>query len=562
MPPEKDTFYKKILLRIVGKYLNTRHRSHWMEGSRTVKMQEFRLAACPEIFQLRSSILQFLIGAYSEIELRDAVLQIIIDYSTRLHEIPIEESTNEIIKEDAKVVSPFLTSALDPSGYTDCVVAQKYFRFLEQHKVEVNPDEKARFVNETYSISKIHVGDFYDWEDLDFDREESRRAKLIRSYFAGYKFNDYVRLFESCEEIAKHGAGDSYVEQLPTSIDTVLINLANADAPLFRRVMRHLLQSGNRLGYAYLGAIQKLWKGYVDPRSAYNLLNQFDYISKPFWLLTFLRQLPANKVNKFYLNELYELYRSAELRLVPVDFDYLESYMGLDKDVVVKAVEILYKRINLPQEMFSFHLLFNPNTKTFKGLKELFKNNLSLLKAVYLYQCGIDRHPDYRGGALKAILQLDPGFIVEYLETMYQRHGHFSAHDGNRRYAALWELDNHQEVISSALEFIYERENSEPRLFLGSYANVLFTHEGGGTPPEDEPQALRRMKNFISEYISRHHDNASRMSFIFDVITNSLPNERQHFLGLFWITTKIMRSLNVWSLSLATGAVPVAWSRC
>jgi hypothetical protein len=134
---EKGNFYKKILLRIIGKYLNTRHRSHWMEGSRTVKIQEFRLAACSEIFQLRSSIWQFLIRAYSEAELRDAVLQIIIDYSMSLHEIPIEESTNEIIKEDAKVVLPFLTSALDPSGYTDCIVAQKYFRFLEQHKVGV-----------------------------------------------------------------------------------------------------------------------------------------------------------------------------------------------------------------------------------------------------------------------------------------------------------------------------------------------------------------------------------------------------------------------------------------
>jgi hypothetical protein len=529
---EKGNFYKKILLRIIGKYLNTRHTSYWMEGSRTIKRQEFRLATCSEIFQLRSSIWQFLIRAYSEDELRDAVLQIIMDYSTSLHEIPIEESANEIVKEDAKVVLPFLTSALDPSGYTDCLVAQKYFHFLEQHKVEVDLGEKARFVNETYCISKILVGDFYDWEDLDFDREESMRVKLISSYLAGYKFNDYVKLFESCEEIAKHGAGNSYEEQLPISINTVLVNLANADARLFRRVMRHLLQNGNRLRYAYLGALKKLWKGYANPRSAYNLLKEFDYFSKPFWLFTFLSQLPADKVNKFYLGELYQLYRTAELRQVPVDFDYLEAYMGLDKDVVVRVVEILYKRINLPQEIFSFHLLFNPNTKTFRRLRELFENNLSLLKAVYLYQCGEYRYPDYRGCALKTILEIDPGFIVEYFNCI-QHHGHHSAQDGNRRYAALWELDNHQEIISAALECIYERENSEPRLFLGSYANVLFTHEGGESSPEDEPLAQRRMKTFISEYISHYYYDADRMSFIFDVITNSIPNERQHFLKLF-----------------------------
>jgi hypothetical protein len=161
--------------------------------------------------------LQFLIRTYSDPELHDTVLQIIIDYSTRLHENPVEESADEIIKEDAKVVLPFLISALDPSSYTDCVVAQNYFRFLEQHKVEVNSDEKARFVNETYSISKILVGDYYDWEYLDINEEESKRAQLIRSYFADYTFNDYVRLFKSCEEIAKHRAGDTLTEQLPTS---------------------------------------------------------------------------------------------------------------------------------------------------------------------------------------------------------------------------------------------------------------------------------------------------------------------------------------------------------
>jgi len=529
---ETGIFYKRILLRIVGKYLSSRHRSHRMEGSSTLRVQEFRLLDCPEIFQLRNSLLQFLIRTYSDPELYDTVLQIIIDYSTRLHENPVEESTNEIIKEDAKIILPFLLSALDPVNYTDCVVAQSYFRFLEQHKVEVDSDEKARFVNKTYSISKILVGDFYDWEELDIDREESRRAKLIRSYFAGYKFHDYVRLFESCEEIARHGAGDSYVEQLPTSIDTVLVNLADADVPLFRKVMRHLLQDGNRLGYAYPGAIQRLWRGYVNPRSAYNLLKQFDYISKQFWLFTFLGQLPADKVNKFYLNELYELYRTAELRQPPVNFDYLEAYTGLDKDVVVKSVEILYKRINLPQESFNFHLLFNPNTKTFKRLKEIFKSDVALLKSVYLYQCGRERYPDYRGGALKAILELDPAFIVEYLESMYQRHEYLSAQDRNRRYAALWELDNYHEIISVALEFVYEKERPRP-LFIGSYANVFFTHEGRETSQEDEPQALRRMKTFISEYISCHHDDAGRMSFIFDVITNRLPNERSHFLGLF-----------------------------
>jgi hypothetical protein len=47
---ETGTFYKRILLRIVGKYLSSRHRSYWMEGSRTVRVQEFRLAACRKSF--------------------------------------------------------------------------------------------------------------------------------------------------------------------------------------------------------------------------------------------------------------------------------------------------------------------------------------------------------------------------------------------------------------------------------------------------------------------------------------------------------------------------------
>lgn len=401
-------FYRKILLTIVGKYLNTNFHSSWMETHRIYTWTDFGLVACPEIFEIRKTLLQFLVAEYAESS--EEVLKIISDYSDNTYEKHSEESANAIAVEDAKTLLPF-AEKLNSSSYVHCVVAQKYFRFLDKRKVLYDKTLKMRFVNETYRISKVLTPDRFEHYGLRGGDRDKYKRRVIKKFFDGYAFEDYVRFFDSCYEIAayqeKHNA-----YQFESAISTVLNNLAETNAELFRQVFEHLLASGNKLNHLHPRAIQDLLSILSDPRTVYDLLQKYDYSQKARWLFAFLTTLNENQVDKFYLKELYHLYQTADLREVFIFFDYLAHYNKLDAKLVPNVVRILSERAKESGVWIRFDLLFNLNTETFKELKELFKDDWDLLKEVYLHEIIVDRHADYRSKALRQILEVEPQFII------------------------------------------------------------------------------------------------------------------------------------------------------
>jgi hypothetical protein len=460
--------------------------------------------------------------AAMQTETRDLAIQLIMDHATRVHDTPVNEATNEIVKADSEVLLPFLNSTLQPSNYMDAVVMQQYLHFLTLHKIPIDNNLQKRFTNEVYRLSTILVP---EW-DIDF---EERRTKAIEQELAGYAYHDYVKLFELCGEIQKHLARDVEAYQLMASIEIVLVNLAKLNGVLFKRVIRYLLQTGNKLGHFYQSVIGKLGSAYSSPRHAYNLLKKYDYNLRESWLLSFLSQLRPDQINRFYLEELYSLYRTADVRLL-ANFDSLEPYRAIDQDVIVNAVRIVFERTKLG-EFGNFHYLFNPNTYVFKSMKALFADEIELLEGVYCYQSAIDDLVNHKGTVLKRIVEMDRRFLLKYLQHLYGGDGYLSEPLNGARYVALWELDDYDEIITDAVEFIFEKERSDyPRSF--NYVNAFFKRDRDDSP-ETKPSISERMQAFIARFIEKHHADRQRMVFIFGVITECFCSERLRYLKLF-----------------------------
>ena len=520
--PETGLLHQRLLLRIAQNYLKTQFRSHRTEGLNLL-IQEFQLVPSPELFQLRRSLWEFIAKASQEPATRELALQAIRDHATRFHDTPVNKPTNQIVKADSEVLLPSLSSTLDPSSYADVVVLQQYLHFIKQHKVAIDNKLQKRFTNETYRLSKILLP---EWS-IDFDK---RRTNAIKKEVADYSYRDYLKFLDRCIEIQKHIKRDVEAYQLISAIEKVLVNLSETDVRVFRKLIRHLLQTGNQLGHIYPTAIAKLRLSYSGPRYAYNLLKQYEYNFKESWLLAFLSQLGPEQVNGFYLNELYVLYQTADLRLF-TDFDFLESYRRIDDNVFVNTVKIVFDR-SQPGQLANFHYLFNPHTNVCKTLKNLFAENVELLEEVYLHQSAIDQLVNYRGLVLKKIVELDPAFLTKYLQWLYGEQNYVSDPMDGARYIALWTLDNYQTVIAEAVEFVFEKEKSDyARSF--NYVNAFFRQDDESFGSECKPTVTERMETFISEYIQTHHQDRQRMIFIFDVITECFPAKRLHFLKLF-----------------------------
>jgi hypothetical protein len=142
----RNPIYRRFLLEISPKYLRMEFHSSWMEGRRNLSWSNFGLVACPEIFEVRKAIWQFLAAEYSKLDSSKTVLQIISDYSSNIYQKSADENNNAIVKEDAKVLLPFLVANLKPSIYRDCAIVQRYLRFLERHKVRFDKTLKKQWV--------------------------------------------------------------------------------------------------------------------------------------------------------------------------------------------------------------------------------------------------------------------------------------------------------------------------------------------------------------------------------------------------------------------------------
>ncbi|MDQ3750407.1 MAG: hypothetical protein M3367_15540 [Acidobacteriota bacterium] len=162
------------------------------------------------------------------------------------------------------------------------------------------------------------------------------------------------------------------------------------------------------------------------------------------------------------------------MRELPQNFEYLSNYLHIDRNVYTNVIKTVFERVKSEEGYFNFHYLFNPYGDTCKILEEIFAEEISLFKEIYLYQVKIERYPDHDGKAFRKIFQLDSNFLFEYLESLYEKESSSDVfHDGNKDFSFVWEQDNYNELFRSLLKFTYEKEHGEKFFWGASYIELF-----------------------------------------------------------------------------------------
>jgi len=195
--------------------------------------------------------------------------------------------------------------------------------------------------------------------------------------------------------------------------------------------------------------------------------------------------------------------------------------------LVVRVVEIILEKI-VEDSNYSYSLsfLFNPSTEVNKALLDLdlFKNHLDLLKQVYLAALKADWHTDQNGQTFAYILELDPNFIIEYIDWIDERKKQSHYFDDTRDYSFLWRCNNYEEVMSQIVERFYEYEfrHTSPRKFF------LFKADA-----KDNSFLEERQNQLLKELIEHRHKDIKFMQFLFSIIRQFSYDRRRLFIGLF-----------------------------
>lgn len=517
-----NELFSKLFLAVAEQYLQTHFSTSGMKSRRTINILNFDLSSTAELFQLRRTIWQGVFQLYKIPTLKDAVLNVLHRYSTSGYKVNVDE----IIKQDAAEVIPFIESAVEPGNYSCCLVVQGYLDHLEGHQVPFDQELRDRFTNRIYALSKVLLSNCAERRNSHLSYEEyehSKRQKVVE-HFANYSFSDYKQFFDQCLEIQRETNRRNYnAFYFPNRIVEVLIALADRDPELYVEVMKHYLSLRNLLQINDLRPVDRLIH-ICGVKKACELLNQPDYLSKRRWLFDFYRLLPQEEITVECLAQLYSLYRESTPSEIPHDLNFLLKYRLIDEYVIVRVTEILLER-SIEYSNFSHTLsfLFNDFTDANRNLNDLFKGHLSLLKQAYLTVLKADFHADYDMQIFANILDLDSNFILEYIDWIYKQKEESRYFDDSRDYSFVWRRDNYKELINRAIEHIHERDK-EQLFYLYPCIGKFFILK---SEDNDNNFLWERQDQLLKNIIERQHQDIEFMQFIFEVITQFSDERRR-----------------------------------
>jgi hypothetical protein len=521
----EDELASRIFLATAGPLLHTHFTTHEAKGKNTISIIQFDAPATPELLEFRRTLWQRVFSLYQRPALREAVLSLIQTHSQSGYQV----KNKEVIPHDAAVVQPFLDSALDPTEYRDCVVVHGYLDMLDWLEVEADEELRARFTNETFALSELLFDDRKVRRELGWEEYDRLRRQELVDYAADFGLPDYDRFFENCEVILQASDRHAYEYQIHAGVVDVLLLLAERDPDLFAAVLDRYLHAGNSLNLGPWALDVRLVLA-CGPDRAYEILSDGeDYPRKMSWLFGYFRAISPEAATAERFELLYGLYGRASWRELPRDFGYLLKFTPGDEAVVLRITRTLVAKAGSdPGFGNALEDLFSEHWELHGKLKDIFAEDVGLLKEAYFCACEAEHHTDYSGHAFGALLDLDPDFGREWVARMFAKKDWISRRDDSRNYMFLWRRDDHRDVIERLVEAV--RDEGREKFNADSYLeNFFIPHEGA----KDIEVVCDRQDAFLDGMIERRHSDRDLMETLFSVIKNMAPERRRGRLATF-----------------------------
>jgi len=512
----------RVFLVLAGAWLKTEFQSSRSKG-RSIVIRRIRLPTTPEVIEIRRHIWKTMRELWQIAAYRDSVLGLLQGYS----QSGLDGSNAQLIAHDAAEIIPFVQEDLDPSQYTHCRVAQAVLRYLAKNGVRIPQEARDRFEGETLSLAELLLEDWDEIDELGFEEHHAKKLELLRQRLSTFGLPESKRFLQGALDIFHTLSGGPDEDQLQEGVARALLVLAEQDPALYREVIDVLLQDGNRLRIGPWQLVPKLIEA-CGASAAHAQLLKPAYDQKTRWLFAFYQALPDSEITTTRYEELINLYHAAKPGETPPDLTYLDRYREVSTDPLLPVVEVLAVRaVEEPAMGTALRGLFVPAQIAPKELAVRFRAHVGLLKRAYFAARVSRRHADHSGQGFSVLLDLDPGFAVEYVDWVYGTKDLPSHRDESLDFAFLWRRDDYAPVITAVVERVYALTRKRGSLWFG-YIQAFFAHrkEADGCVPEREDELL-------AELIGRRADDRDFMRFLFSAISQFSGERRRHFIALF-----------------------------
>lgn len=515
--PNKD-FYKKLILELSDKFLHIyfEDTKSGVRDRNVFVFSQVYIHPTENIKKIRSRLWEFLLTEFYNFE--EKAYQILSNYINQSSRsiFHYEERTKkdtpakQVVEFDKKYVLQFFENTLDNKNYLHCKLFESFLDKWKDDGLDYS-HLKRKYTNHIFEVALILKWDYLKLKrnnEID-TRDDLREYKKneIQSYFANYKFDDYVQLFDEIAYLLTVESNHSYGFQ--NSLEIIFLKLAEADLDLLLSILNHIILTKNKLDFNLYQVIDYLAnKSEKETIDIYKLVNQSEYKSKSIWLQHFFYSLKEEDINDFYYSELIGMYKNWENNFY-VRFEFWQKFKEIDSKIFITVFEILLNKTKTSEFNFDFHYW-----TLFEKFISEFEVDYECIKELYLYKLKTKNHFDVGNKYLNSLIKIDNSFLFDAIKSMYSKDDYASSRHDNHSFDFIWEYDNFEYLLEKSFETLEEKYSLGDNII-----NIFF------------PVNINdKVTEFIHNYIVKHHNNIDKLRNIFNVITHTYSAQRIHFL--------------------------------
>lgn len=473
-----------------------------------------------------------------------------------------KEAIPEILEFDLSLLLPFIENNLDQTNFEHIHFIHDFVSMLNREKLADKEYQnlKTKFISKEYEyFRKLDWNTLRGRQDYDFE-----------------KYDDFEKLKEQDVRLSFVFKNEADFSALHTAIKNALSldgnNSWGIDQSLNIIGEENFLQN-DELGFKLLISILENYPKGVNPLyklvkvvvnkspqwalRLWNLLNNWKHEYKLYWQLSFFDYLPIELANNFYKTALLETIKSID-RACSLRFESYEKFIPIKSDkfkdrigrffmkVPIIRKFINYREIKIIEEILSIvyqkiefqNLRINLSFHFFEKYSAMLADNLELLKKSYIQQeKKVSNHFDHQHAGLKALLLINPEFLLEYIASFYTDKESRHNRNTHNQISFIWDLEQSNELIKNAVVLIIENNYY---FGIGDHPLIIFFHN------LNEEQKVKA-KAFILRFISEYHADDTKMNPVFDVLRHTLKEFfEEAFLHYLSLNTEIDIFKKIW----------------
>jgi hypothetical protein len=512
-----------MFIAVAGQALRTEHDGTSAGRGQSITFTRFHLPTTRGVRALRDDLWERLATLFDNPALRPLVRDVISTYARG--GLTVQERT--IVAADLGKLEPLLLARLDPAAPGDVLLVRLLRQVRGRFDLGIPPTYGPFLRTPRARLAELLLRDPTGFRRLGWQAAAAKRTARLQRF--GEKV-DATRLAELSGELAEllavYTDHDAY--QICEGATTVLVSAATSKPEAVAALVSKWIAGGNPLNLGPTPLINALSRATDTARTWELVTTSGPSPARDEWVAAWLHLLPPDRWTLDHALFAADLLRGASLGRLWRPRDLLDRICATDAASGAAVLRTLVARMSaepgLAQALrFDFYdgsILSTPTGAVLAGNPDLFGD-------LYLALEASDRHIDLHAALFDALLSLDSGFGVRWVDQILGGDNH-RALDGDRDYSVLWRRDDWAAVLGPLARQILGDDRGS---IYGDSLLSTFLRLPDGTEHADV--IISRQDALLGDLIRENANDSDRLQRLFYALAHLPTDRRLNLIGVY-----------------------------